>query len=54
MKIRKFYDFINEELNDTPETYINSLLTKLKRDVDRMFNYESILIITRTYSVCYI
>jgi hypothetical protein len=41
MKIRKFYDFINEELNDTPETYINSLLTKLKRDVDRMFNYES-------------
>ncbi len=40
MKIRKFIDFITEELNDTPETYINSILMKLKRDIDKMFNFE--------------
>lgn len=40
MKIRKFYDFINEELNDTPESYISSLLSKLKNDVDKMFEFQ--------------
>lgn len=40
MKIRKFVDFITEELNDTPESYINSVLMKLKRDIDRMFDFE--------------
>ena len=40
MKIRKFFQFINEELNDTPENYVAMALTKLKRDVDRMFDYE--------------
>jgi hypothetical protein len=43
MKVIKFYDFIKEELlNDTPETYISTLLTKLKRQIDKMFDYEKI------------
>lgn len=40
MKIIKFYDFITEELNDTPESYVNSLLSKLKRDIERMFEFQ--------------
>ncbi len=41
MKIIKFVDFINEELlNDTPETYISTVLTQLKRKIDKMFEYE--------------
>lgn len=38
MKVIKFTEFIKEELlNDTPETYISSLLSKLKRQIDEMF-----------------
>jgi hypothetical protein len=38
MKIVKFTEFINEELlNDTPETYISSVLSKLKRKIDGLF-----------------
>jgi hypothetical protein len=41
MKIIKFGDFINEELlNDTPETYISTVLSQLKRKIDKMFEYE--------------
>jgi hypothetical protein len=39
MKIRKFLDFINEELmNDTPENYVETVLNRLKRDIDKMFS----------------
>jgi len=37
MKIRKFIDFINEELNDTPEEYISDALGFIKRKIDKMF-----------------
>ena len=37
MKIRKFIDFINEELNDTPEEYISDALGNIKRKIDKMF-----------------
>lgn len=40
MKIRKFLDFITEELNDTPETYIDIALKQLKRKIDKMFDYK--------------
>jgi hypothetical protein len=41
MKVIKFTEFIKEELlNDTPETYISTVLTQLKRKIDRMFEYE--------------
>jgi hypothetical protein len=41
MKIRKFYDFINEELmNDTPENYIESVLKQLKVKIDKMFDFQ--------------
>ena len=40
MKISKFLDFINEELNDTPETYVAEALTKLKRKIDKMFEFQ--------------
>ena len=37
MKVRKFIEFIKEELQDTPETYIATLLQKLKVNIDKMF-----------------
>ncbi len=41
MKVIKFTEFIKEELlNDTPETYISTLLSQLKRKIDKMFDYE--------------
>lgn len=40
MKIRKFYQFINEELNDTPENYIETALAQLKKKIDKIFEYE--------------
>jgi hypothetical protein len=41
MKIRKFFDFINEELmNDTPENYIEMVLNQLKNKIDKMFEIQ--------------
>lgn len=41
MKIRKFLDFINEEvLNDTPENYVEMALNQLKRNIDKMFEFQ--------------
>lgn len=41
MKIRKFYEFLNEELmNDTPENYIEMALNQLKRKIDKMFEFQ--------------
>ena len=37
MKIRKFVDFINEELNDTPESYIEVALKQLQKKIVDMF-----------------
>lgn len=44
MKIVKFFDFINEELNDTPETFVMTLLKKLKSDIDKMFDFQENLL----------
>lgn len=41
MKIRKFIEFLNEELmNDTPESYVEMVLNQLKRKIDKMFEYQ--------------
>lgn len=40
MKIRKFYDFLNEELNETPENYIETALAQLKKKIDEIFEYQ--------------
>jgi hypothetical protein len=41
MKIRKFYEFLNEEvMNDTPENYIEMALNQLKRKIDKMFEFQ--------------
>ena len=40
MKIIKFYQFIKEELNDTPENYIEVGLSQLKRKIDKIFEYQ--------------
>ena len=32
MKIRKYVDFLNEELNDTPESYVEIALKQIKID----------------------
>lgn len=41
MRIIKFIEFIKEELNDTPESYINISLTQLKKKIDKMFDYQN-------------
>ena len=38
MKIRKFLDFISEEMHDTPESYIETALKQIKRKIDAMFD----------------
>jgi hypothetical protein len=40
MKIIKFIEFIKEEFNDTPEEYIATALTKLKRKIEKMFEFQ--------------
>lgn len=41
MKIRKYSDFINEEIiNDTPESYIETALKQIKRKIDKMFEFQ--------------
>lgn len=40
MKVRKFIEFINEELNDTPEEYVSITLSKLKKKIDKMFEFS--------------
>ncbi len=40
MIIRKYTEFIKEELQDTPESYISVALTSLKKKIDRMFDYQ--------------
>lgn len=42
MKIIKFTDFINEELNDTPESYISIALSQLKKKIDKMFDFQEL------------
>jgi len=41
MKIRKYADFINEEImNDTPESYVEIALNQLKKKFDKMFEFQ--------------
>lgn len=40
MKIRKYIDFINEEFNDTPESYISIALNQIKKKIDKMFEFQ--------------
>ncbi len=41
MKIRKYSEFINEEImNDTPESYVEIALNQLKKKIDKMFEFQ--------------
>lgn len=40
MRIYKFTDYIKEEFNDTPEEYIGTALNKLKRKIEKMFEFQ--------------
>lgn len=40
MKIIKFFDYIKEELTDTPESYTLTLLKKIKSNIDKMFDFQ--------------
>jgi arginyl-tRNA synthetase len=40
MKIRKYVDFLNEELNDTPESYVEIALKQIQRKIDKMFEFQ--------------
>ena len=41
MKIRKFIEFINEEFNDTPESYIETALKQLQKKIGKMFEDQT-------------
>ena len=40
MKIRKYIEFIKEEFNDTPESYIAIALGQIKKKIDNMFEFQ--------------
>jgi hypothetical protein len=40
MKIRKYTEFIKEELHDTPESYISTALSQIKVKIDKMFDFQ--------------
>lgn len=40
MKIRKFIDFINEDLKETPSNMTGMALTQLKAKIDKMFEFQ--------------
>lgn len=40
MRVIKYNEFIKENLQDTPENYISIVLSKLKKKIDRMFDYK--------------
>lgn len=40
MKIIKFTEFITEELNDTPESYVATALQQIKKKIDKMFEFQ--------------
>ena len=37
MEIKKFSDFLNENIHDTPEEYVKMALTKIKRKIESYF-----------------
>jgi len=40
MEIKKFLQFIKEELSETPQTYIEIVLKQIKSKVDKMFDFQ--------------
>jgi len=42
MKIRKYIEFIKEEMQDTPENYVSTVLTYLKKKLDKMFEQDDV------------
>lgn len=40
MRVRKYLDFIKEEFNETPESYISTALSQIKQKVDKMFDFQ--------------
>jgi hypothetical protein len=42
MRIIKYSEFIKEEFNDTPEQYIEVALNKIKKRIEKMFDYEDL------------
>lgn len=40
MRIIKYTEFIKEELQDTPESYVATALNNLKRKIDKMFEFQ--------------
>jgi hypothetical protein len=40
MRVIKYNEFIKENLQDTPENYISIVLNKLKRKLDKVFDYK--------------
>lgn len=40
MKIRKFYDFIKEDINETPSNMTATALNQLKLRIDKLFEFQ--------------
>lgn len=41
MKILKYTQFLNEELNDTPDSYVFICLKQIKAKIDKMFDFQN-------------
>lgn len=42
MKIVKYNEFLNENLYDTPEVYVDGALMNLKNKIDKIFDYDGL------------
>lgn len=40
MRVRKYTEFIKENMYETPENYIGEALKQLKRKIDKMFDFQ--------------
>lgn len=40
MRVRKYTEFIKENMFETPENYIEAALRQLKRKIDKMFDFQ--------------
>jgi len=40
MRVRKYIEFIKENMYETPENYIGEALKQLKRKIDKMFDFQ--------------
>ena len=41
-KVYKFSEYLKENIQDTPESYVDGALTKIKSKIEKMFSYDAV------------